>query len=117
MTISRQQCIDTGLAAILILLLFKQVMPAIVVVLLAMVFPKVLKPLAMLWFGLSHILGMIMPRVILSLIFIVILCPIGLMLRIFKPNMMNKRAFKSGDDSLYIEKNTMYQASDLANQF
>ena len=50
---------------------------------LALILPSMLKPIYILWMTFAVILGWFMTRVILSLLFYVIITPIGLVLRIF----------------------------------
>jgi multisubunit Na+/H+ antiporter MnhG subunit len=45
--------------------------------------PRVLKPLHRLWMGLALVLGWIMTRVLLSLVFYFVITPIGLARRLF----------------------------------
>ena len=50
---------------------------------LALILPSILKPIYIVWMTFAVILGWFMTRVILSLLFYVIITPIGLVLRIF----------------------------------
>ena len=50
---------------------------------LALILPSMLKPIYIVWMTFAVILGWFMTRVILSLLFYVIITPIGLVLRIF----------------------------------
>ena len=55
----------------------------IVLLVSGLVIPIILKPIFFLWMVFASILGFIMTRVILSLLFFIILTPIGLILRLF----------------------------------
>ena len=50
---------------------------------LALILPSILKPIYIVWMTFAVVLGWFMTRVILSLLFYVIITPIGLVLRIF----------------------------------
>ena len=50
---------------------------------LALILPSMLKPIYIVWMTFAVILGWFMTRVILSLLFYMIITPIGLVLRIF----------------------------------
>ena len=70
------QAKDTGLAMILILLLFVYlgkyydlVLLAIVVLLFTMTWPAIFGPLARVWFGLSRFLGSIVSKILLTFAF------------------------------------------------
>jgi hypothetical protein len=52
-----------------------------VLVVLGAVFPAVLKPLQKVWMGLALVMGAVMSRVIISLIFFVIVTPLALVLK------------------------------------
>ena len=80
---------DTGMAAVLILLLvawftanLTLVIPAIVVLILTMTVPVVFKPLAVVWFGLANVLGHIVSTLILTVLFFCVLMPIGVIRRV-----------------------------------
>ena len=50
---------------------------SIVLLLLTMAWPKAFKPLAGLWFGLSHLMGQVVSKIVLTLAFFLIVTPIG----------------------------------------
>ncbi len=52
-------------------------------ILLAVIIPKVLKPIYKIWMTLAVILGWIMTRVILTILFYLIVTPIGVIGRLF----------------------------------
>ena len=73
---TKTQCRDTGMAFVLILLLlsfflgkpiFYQI--AIPVLILNMTAPRIYYPFAIVWFGLTSVLGSIVSRVLLSFVF------------------------------------------------
>jgi xanthine/uracil permease len=74
---------------------------ASVLVLLAVVAPTVLKPAHRVWMLLALILGFVMTRVILTVMYYLVFTPIGLILRAFGRDPMN-RSF--GGDSYWIER-------------
>ena len=70
------QAKDTGLAMILILLIIEYVkyrhvliLAAGAVLVITMTQPAVFRPLARIWFGLSHFMGTIVSKIILSIVF------------------------------------------------
>ena len=52
-------------------------------ILLGFIIPKILKPIYIIWMTFATILGWIMTRVILTVLFYLIVTPIGLIARIF----------------------------------
>ncbi|MCX5892062.1 MAG: hypothetical protein NTW80_03660 [Deltaproteobacteria bacterium] len=83
-----EQAKDTGMAMVLICLLLgyfgkfpKFLGVSIVLLLITMAWPKAFKPLAFFWFGLSHVMGQVVSKIILSLAFFLIVTPIGVIRR------------------------------------
>jgi len=115
---------DTGLAMILILLLFVHfgryyflILPAIVVLVLVMIWPSIFRPLARVWFGLSHFLGSIVSKILLTIIFLTIVTPMGLLRRMIGADSMQLKKWKQDDDSVFIERNHTYSSSDLKKPY
>ena len=111
---------DTGLAVTLIMLIIlvfsnndKFIIPAIVTHVITMTWPKFYSPLAPLWFGLSHFLGGIVSRVLLTIVFIVLVCPVGILRRIMGIDSMGIKKWKDGADSAFVERNHTYTGPDL----
>lgn len=121
---SPEQWKDTGLALILILLLLVgftensvYIGPAILVTLLTMTWPKVFYPLSILWFGLAHVMGAIVSRVILTIIFFMIVVPAGLLRRFFGNDPMGFKKWKSGEGSVFVKRDHLFSADDLDKPF
>ncbi|MBC2714594.1 MAG: hypothetical protein HF978_04720 [Desulfobacteraceae bacterium] len=118
------QAKDTGLAVILILLLFVYlggcnylVLPAIIVLVLTMTWPAIFKPLARFWFGLSHLLGSIISKILLSIIFYIVVTPIGLLRRVSGADSMRISKWKQNSKSVFIERNHTYSTTDLEKPY
>ena len=119
-----EQAKDTGLAAVLILLLLAQfwelrvlTAPAIAVLLITMVWPALFRPAARVWFGLSHVLGTIASKVLLSVVFFVVGTPIGLIRRVFGADSMRLREWKSGGESVFLERDHVYTSGELERPY
>jgi len=115
---------DTGMAAVLILLLITWftaqliwVVPAIVVLILTMTIPVVFKPLSILWFGLANILGHIVSTLILSVLFFIILMPIGLIRKMGGADALRLKQWRNGDDSAFVVREHLYTAEDLEKPY
>ena len=78
-----------------------------------LILPNFLKPLYLLWMIFAIILGWFMTRIILSLLFYLVLTPIGLTLRILGKDLLNLRF--NGSKSYWIEKTG--PNSKMKNQF
>ena len=122
--ITLDQCKDTGLALILIALLivwahrsFSLVAPAIVVLILTMAAPKLLSPLARLWFGLSHYLGQAASTILLSIVFFGVVTPIGLIRKFSGKDAMGLGQWRAGRQSTLIQRDHTFTAADLEKPF
>ncbi|MFP4549013.1 MAG: SxtJ family membrane protein [Fidelibacterota bacterium] len=59
--------------------------------LLGVLLPKILRPFYIAWMSLASMLGFVMTRVILSLVFYLIFTPVGLMLRLLRKDLLNRK--------------------------
>jgi hypothetical protein len=64
-------------------------------IILAFSFPLVLKPIQKIWMALALILGWISTRIILSILYFLILTPIGLAAKLFGKDFLNLKFNKS----------------------
>jgi hypothetical protein len=122
--ISPEQAKDTGMAMTLILLLagfFTQnalyYQLAIPILVLDMVYPMGFYPVAILWLGLSHLLGTVMSRLLLSVVFFVFVVPVALYRRLIGKDALQLNQFRQSSASVMKERNHLYTASDLENPY
>ena len=118
------QAKDTGLALILILLLIAYfgkhyyLIPfAIGAIALTMIVPAIFKPLAVVWFGLSHLLGNIVSKIILTLIFILIVTPVGLIRKMFGADPMMLKLWKKDSGSVFLKRDHTFSIKDLEKPY
>lgn len=122
--ISKDQARDTGMAAVLIILLVAHFrhMPGLVpaaigILVLDMIQPKLFKPLAVLWFGLSHALGAVMSRILLGAIFFLLVTPVALIRRLLGKDSLQLRKWKKGSESVFKVRDHRYAPSDLEQPY
>ena len=122
--VSNKECADTAMAMTLISLLVIlytrsiTLLPLpIALLLLGMVWPRAYSPLAKLWLGISLLLGSVMSRIVLSIIFVVIVTPIGLVMRLFGHDPMRRKAWKKGTESTFVARDHLIEAKDLEHPF
>ncbi len=72
-------------------------------VVLGLAAPVVLKPVYRVWMALAVVLGFIMTRVILSVVYYLVMTPIGLAMRLFGKDPMHRRIDPEAS-SYWIEK-------------
>ena len=115
---------DTGLAIILILLIIECVkrpgwliISAMSVLVLTMTWPAAFKPLGRIWFSFSRILGTIVSKILLCLVFFLIVTPIGLLRRISGADPMRSKIWKKGNDSVLVKRDHHYSPEDLQKPY
>jgi hypothetical protein len=123
-TTPRDRSRDTGLAMVLLLLIAHAATgrdgfttAALVVLVLAMTAPLLFRPLSVVWFGFSHVLGTVMSKVLLAAVFYLILTPIGVARRLLGHDSLRLRAFKSGDASVLQQRGHVFAAGDLEKPY
>ena len=60
----------------------------------AFLFPQILKPVQKMWMGLAYVMGWVMLHVILSVMFYLVLTPIGLLERLFGKDLLKLKTVK-----------------------
>lgn len=93
------------------------VVTAMVVLVVNMTVPMVFKPLGYLWFGLSTLLGSVVSRVLLSLVFFLLVTPVGLVRRAMGRDVLSLRAWKQGRDSVFKCRDQVFTPEDIEQPF
>ena len=121
---TKEQAKDTGMAMVLICLLLgywgklpKFLPLSLALLILTMAWPGAFRPLAGLWFGLSRLLGEIVSRIILTLVFFLLVTPIGLIRRWAKADSLQLRKWKKEDGSVFVEREGVITGKDLENPY
>ena len=122
--LSTENCKDSGLALVLICLICYQVwklqifiLLAIIFLVIAMTYPLIFKPFAKCWFALSTALGTVVSKIILSILFFVIVMPIGLIRRILGKDSMRLKEWKKSSDSVFRQRNHHFEPKDLEHPY
>jgi len=115
---------DAGMAFTLVFLLLGLILNnvlfykiAIPALFLNMLFPRIYYPFALLWYGLSDILGSIVSKILLALIYLLFVVPIGFIRRLSGKDSMFLRKFKTGNSSVLITRNKVFTAEDIKNPY
>ena len=118
--ITKDESRDTGMAMVLLLLILYfpmnrewMLFAAIALHVLNMTAPQIYRPIAVVWLGLSHLLGTIVSKILLSILFFGIVTPIGILRRLFGKDSLKLRAFKASGDSVMVERNHVFSARDI----
>jgi hypothetical protein len=123
--ITKNESVDTGVALVLLCLLIGNVFfhiqqfnyIAIMILVITMSVPLSLKPAAFLWFNFSHFLGTIMSTILLSIIFFLIVTPVGFIVRIVQKDPLGLNAFKKETTSVLKIRNHLFSKKDLMHPF
>jgi hypothetical protein len=118
------QCRDTCLALTFLLLLIwlfvksaYLVYGAMLLLLIGMAAPVAMKPLAWIWFGFSHLLGQVMSRLLLGIVYLLLVLPIGLIRRLLGKDALRLKLWKQSDASCFVERAHAFTAGDLKEPF
>lgn len=118
--ITRDESRDTGMAMVLLLLIAHLaigqrsiVTGAIVALVLVMTVPSVFGPVAVVWLGFSHLLGSVMSRVMLFLVFALVVTPMGVVWRWAGKDSLQLRRFKDGSQSVFVTRSHVFTSADL----
>ena len=122
--ITKDQSRDTGMAMVLLLLIvyWVQKQPVWVAVagalhILNMIVPKAFQPVAVVWLGLAHLLGTVMSKVLLTIVFYAVVTPIGILRNLVGKDSLHLRAFKTNGESVMLERNHLFTARDLERPY
>jgi hypothetical protein len=122
--ITVEKCKDSGLALVLISLICYQVWKLDVLIILAMIFliiamtyPLIFQPFARFWFWLSTALGTVVSKIILTVLFFVIVLPIGLIRRAMGKDSMRMKIWKKGGESVFRVREHRFAAKDMDHPY
>lgn len=123
-SISRTQCRDTGMAMTLLCLIAAAatkrpvwIYASMAVLVTTMTAPVVMKPPARLWFGLSGLLGAVASRILLTVLFFVLVTPVGLVRRAMGRDPLRLRQWKDGGGSVFVARDHTYTPQDVEQPF
>ena len=123
-TISKKQASDTGMAAVLILLLiglfthnnlyYKIAIP---VLFITMAFPMFYYLFAIIWLGFSQLLGTIVSKIILTIVYIIMVIPVGIFRRLLGKDSLQLSEFKKGKGTGMKSRNYNFVSKDVENPY
>ena len=90
---------------------------SIILLLINMIWPRLFRPLATLWFGFSRLLGTFMSRILFSLIFIVMVVPVGLLRKLLGKDSLQMRKWKIGRVSVLKVRDHEFVPNDIAHPY
>jgi hypothetical protein len=122
--ITKDQSRDTGMAMVLLLLiayiflkLENCVFVAFALHVLNMTVPQVYRPIAIIWFGLSHLVGTIVSKVLLSIVFFIVVTPVGFLRRLLGKDSLQLKIFKASEESVMLQRNHIFTPADIEKPY
>lgn len=122
--VSTAQSKDAGLALVLISLILAITISTyyflplgICLLVITMTAPDLFRPFAKFWFGFSHVLGSIVSRVLLTLLFYIMVMPVGLIRRALGKDAMQLMKWKKGKTSVFHDRDHLFSRQDLEHPY
>jgi len=122
--ITLNQSKDAGMVLVLICLIigyfweYKFVIPlSIILVLGNMIWPKIFLPFARIWFGVSNILGMVMSKVILGVVFLFLVTPMGVVRKLLGKDSMQLKKWKKGTTSVFKMRDHTFKPEEIEKPY
>ncbi|MGA2401500.1 MAG: SxtJ family membrane protein [Syntrophobacteraceae bacterium] len=122
--ITKDQSVGTGMAMVLLLLLGYirtrrdgMLLAAITLQVVNMIVPRIYAPIAVVWLGFSHLLGAVMSKILLSILFFGLVTPMGIVRRLFGKDALKLRAFKAGEESVMLVRNHKFVGRDIEKPY
>ncbi len=119
-----KQAINTGTAMVLIALLIgiftynrTAILTALALLLINMIWPLFFKPVSRIWIGFSILIGTFMSKVVLTIIFFLMLTPVGVTRKLLGADAMQLKKWKEGTSSVFNFQQHIYQPDDLEKPF
>lgn len=123
-SVTDTQVKDSGMAFVLISLLAAYFtgrdafLPlAIGLLLINMVWPPIYRYPAMLWLGLSTLLGTVVSKILLSIVFYGLVTPVGLLRGAFGADSLRLKQWKRDRSSVFSVRNHTYTARDIEKPY
>jgi multisubunit Na+/H+ antiporter MnhG subunit len=122
--VSQSQSKDAGLALVLICLILAWggasrffLLLGIGFLLVTMTAPVLFKPFARVWFGFSHALGTVVSRILLTILFFLLVTPVGIIRRMLGKDAMQTKSWKRSLASVFQNRDHLYTAQDLDHPY
>ena len=123
-SITRRQNTEVGvLCAIALFLLFHfqghrvYLLTGLAVLVFILILPIIFKPLAVLWFGFSRLLASFLPLVLLTVLFYVLVTPVGLFRKFLGKDTLKLKEFKKDEKSVLVETRKSFTKKDFERAF
>lgn len=79
--------------------------------------PQVYRYVAVIWLGISRLLGFAVSTVVLTLVFLLVVTPVGIVRRLLGIDSLRLRAFRSGDQSVMSDRRHTFTRNDVERPY
>jgi len=69
--------------------------------------------ISVIWFGFSHILGTVISKIILTIVYILLVIPVGIFRRLIGKDSLQLSEFKKGNNSVMKTRNYNFSSKDI----
>ena len=90
---------------------------AFAILLLSLLIPSIFHLLAVVWFGLARAIGFLVSHALLTLLFFLLVTPVGLVRRWIGKDSLQQKSFKKSRQSVLKVRDHPYEATDLKHPF
>lgn len=122
--ISKRKCTETAIVLATVLLFFGwkyqdwyYPIATLIVLISSLLIPKLFYPLAKIWFALGAVLGFFSTKISLSIIFFLVLTPVGILRKLLGKDSLQLQSFKQDKSSVLKVREHQFSAKDLKNPF
>ena len=122
--IDKAKARDSGMALSFLLMLLEIwigngtfLLLAAATLLIDMIAPVIFIPFAYLWFGFAHIMGTIVSKILLFLVYILFVVPMGLIRRMLGKDSLQLGKWKQNDESVFLSRDHLFSRDDLEKPF
>jgi hypothetical protein len=119
-TVSEKQIRDTGLVFTLALMVIAYwshnsvwLIAGMALLLITMLVPVILKPVAIVWFAFAGILSKVTSTLLLGIVFVVLVTPVGFLRRMTGADPLMRRQWKNGAPSVFRIREHVWARQDL----
>lgn len=124
MIIDREKCKDTALVFSFASLILYQYLEqrlyltaAFILLLIALLFPLAMKPVATVWFKTAEVLNKVMSKILLTLIFYFIVSPLAIVRKVVTRDELQIRKWPTDEDSMLVDRKVRFSKEELKHPF
>lgn len=82
-----------------------------------MIFPGLFRPIARLWIGISYMVGSVVSRIVLTMVFFILVTPVGVIRQLLGFDPLRLKEWKTGSGSTFKDREHLYQRKDLERPY